>query len=160
MPTIKTIETVTVAPKLVKPTPPIAPLIVMAPEVRPKEEPVLLQPEKPKVEIKKTAPEKVDKSREKERDSPSVDKRKRDRSKDYKPKPENRDRRSIEREKKRDRDSERVKKRSKYSKEELENEIISLVDNSDDMIDLTGDLSDTKGKKGIIPYLILASQRG
>lgn len=75
-------------------------------------------------------------SKSKDRSSKSIDMR--SRSKDR--------RRSVEREKKRERDSERSKKKLKYSKDELESEIISLEDNSDDMIDLTGELSDSKGK--------------
>lgn len=90
--------------------------------------------------------------RDRERDSHKRDKKKhKDRRKEHRSKSESResrrnDRRSAEREKKREKDKvrESESKRSKYSKEELENEIISLVDNSDDLIDLTGDQSDSK----------------
>lgn len=40
---------------------------------------------------------------------------------------------------------ERDARRRRPSRDELESEVISLGDNSDEMIDLTGDLSDTKG---------------
>lgn len=66
-------------------------------------------------------------------------------------------RRSIEREKKRERDSEKIKKTVKFNKDELESEIISLEDNSDDMIDLTGELSDSKGEFSVPMYNIIYS---
>lgn len=53
---------------------------------------------------------------------------------------------SSDREKRRERDREREKKRPKIDIDNLESEIISLEDNSDDMIDLTGDQSDSRGK--------------
>ncbi|KAJ8711183.1 hypothetical protein PYW07_008425 [Mythimna separata] len=95
--------------------------------------------------------------RERDREnSHKRDKKKhRDRKKEHRSKSESRDsrrneRRSADREKKRDKDKmkegERESKRVKHSKDELENEIISLEDNSDDLIDLTGEQSDSKGE--------------
>lgn len=92
-----------------------------------------------------------------ERDSTHKrDKKKhRERKKEHRSKSESREsrrneRRSAEREKKREKEklkeSEKDSKKSKINKEELENEIISLEDNSDDLIDLTGDQSDSKGE--------------
>ncbi|XP_052739280.1 protein suppressor of white apricot isoform X2 [Bicyclus anynana] len=109
-------------------------------------------PEKEVEKIREVTPEKKEKNRDREKKSPS--KRKHERKKEYRSK-EHRERRSErrsaerekerekERERKRDRESD--KKRKKY-KDDLESEIISLEDNSDEMIDLTGDQSDSKGE--------------
>ncbi|VVC97798.1 unnamed protein product [Leptidea sinapis] len=93
--------------------------------------------------------------RERERDIDRDVKRERskrekdgERSKREKHKSESkRSKRERDREKEGTRDSERHKKKKKHNKEELmETEIISLEDNSDEMIDLTGDVSDAKGE--------------
>ncbi|KAJ8712838.1 hypothetical protein PYW08_008142 [Mythimna loreyi] len=94
--------------------------------------------------------------RERDSNSHKRDKKKhRECKKEHRSKSESREsrrkeRRSADREKKRDKDKvkegERESKRVKHSKDELENEIISLEDNSDDLIDLTGDQSDSKGE--------------
>ncbi|XP_069356991.1 protein suppressor of white apricot-like isoform X2 [Maniola hyperantus] len=95
--------------------------------------------------VEKSPEKREEKSRDREKKSPSKRKH-HDRKKEYRSK-EHRERRSerrsAERERKRDRESD--KKRRKY-KDELESEIISLEDNSDEMIDLTGDQSDSKGE--------------
>ncbi|CAH0713538.1 unnamed protein product, partial [Brenthis ino] len=107
----------------------------------------------PIIEIKKDkTPEKRERERSKERErrSPSRDKRKhRDRKKAYRSEhksehKERLERQSVEKERdrKRHKDIERDRKR-KY-KDDLESEIISLEDNSADMIDLTGEQSDSK----------------
>ncbi|CAG9559007.1 unnamed protein product [Danaus chrysippus] len=93
------------------------------------------------------------------RDRSPRDKRKpRDRKKDYRSRNDRESRRSDrrnddrdkERERKRDRDRESVSdrdgKRKKY-KDSIETEIISLEDNSDEMIDLTGEQSDSRGEE-------------
>ncbi|CAH2229484.1 jg20858 [Pararge aegeria aegeria] len=114
--------------------------------------------ELPKIEeiTQKEEDKKIEKSPEKreeinkEREKKSPSKRKHERKKEYRSK-EHRERRSerrsAEREKQREKkkDRENEKKRKKY-KAVLENEIISLEDNSDEMIDLTGDQSDSKGE--------------
>ncbi|XP_059048197.1 protein suppressor of white apricot isoform X2 [Achroia grisella] len=115
--------------------------------------------------VEKKEERKEEKYKERERSSPRREKKKhrdkdKDRKKEYHSKSISReevkdrrvDRRSVDREKKREKEREREreadkeKKRQRVIKEELENEIISLEDNSDDLIDLTGDLSDTKGE--------------
>ncbi|XP_075983557.1 suppressor of white-apricot isoform X4 [Anticarsia gemmatalis] len=92
-----------------------------------------------------------ERDREKESSHKREKKKHRDKKKEYRSKSESRDsrrneRRSVEREKKREirEKEERESKRAKYSRDELENEVISLEDNSDDLIDLTGDQSDSK----------------
>lgn len=119
-----------------------------------RENPQIMNKESP---LKRTeSPGKRDKDSPRRKDSPyrrsphRRDKKKhRDRKKDYRSKSrESRrsDRKSVEREKKRERETEKESKKYKYKQEELENEIISLEDNSDDLIDLTGDQSDSKGE--------------
>ncbi|XP_052751914.1 protein suppressor of white apricot-like isoform X2 [Galleria mellonella] len=117
----------------------------------------------PRPPEEKKEEKKEEKYKERERASPRREKKKhrdkdKDRKKEYHSKSTSReetkdrrvDRRSVEKEKKREREREKEreidkeKKRQRISKEELENEIISLEDNSDDLIDLTGDQSDTK----------------
>lgn len=125
----------------------------------------------PKIEVKKEkTPEKreerirdkekrEERVKDKEKRSPSRDKKKhRDRKKDYRSehKSDHRDRRAEknaerekERERKREKEIERQNERDRRRKkhrEEVETEIISLEDNSDEMIDLTGEQSDTKGR--------------
>lgn len=114
-----------------------------------------IKPEKITEEQEARKPEKSperkeEKNRYREERSPSN--KKHERKKEYRSKEQRErrsERRSADREKKRDRESD--KKRRKY-KDELESEIISLEDNSDDMIDLTGDQSDSKGKTYFIRY--------
>lgn len=172
LPTIKTIEPLKFIPKLLSNTV----TVVDVPKEEPKpiliiEKPITKvedvkkspSPHK-KVEKRERESPKKDKRKEKKRDK-SKSREQRSKSKDIS---ESRDRRSkskdtnfktrvvrsrskdrrrsIDIDKKRERDSERAKKKVKYSKDELESEIISLEDNSDDMIDLTGELSDSKSK--------------
>lgn len=71
---------------------------------------------------------------------------------EYRAKSESREKRSRsrDREKRKEKDRDRDKKKPKVETNDLESEIISLEDNSDDMIDLTGDQSDSKGNILII----------
>lgn len=118
-----------------------------------RENPFIMNKESP---LKKESPSRRDKESPRRKDSPyrrsphRRDKKKhRDRKKDYRSKSrESRrsERKSVEREKKRERESEKESKKYKPKQEDLENEIISLEDNSDDLIDLTGDQSDSKGE--------------
>ncbi|KOB75428.1 Protein suppressor of white apricot [Operophtera brumata] len=94
---------------------------------------------------------KVEKPRENDRNSPDKRREKKRQKGEYRSKSESREykrSKSSEREKRREKDRERHKKRRRIDKDDLESEIISLVDNSDDLIDLTGDQSDSKGKYG------------
>lgn len=173
LPTIKTIEPLKLVPK---PLPNIMtvpeipkeepkPIIVIEKPIAKVEEVKKSPSPDKKVEIRERESPKKDKRKEKKRDSSksrerrSKSKDRRSRSRDRRSKSKDRSskprdmrsrsadrRRSVEREKKRERDIERAKKKVKYTKDELESEIISLEDNSDDMIDLTGELSDSKGK--------------
>ncbi|XP_045453913.1 protein suppressor of white apricot [Melitaea cinxia] len=138
-------------------------------EIQVKEQPVPIKVEEkpviekvmPKIEVKKekTPEKREERVKDKEKRSPSRDKKKhRDRKKDYRSehKSDYKDRRAEknaerekERERKREKESERQnerdRKRKKY-RQEVETEIISLEDNSNEMIDLTGEQSDTKAE--------------
>lgn len=172
LPTIKTIEPMKF---ISKPLPNNMKTMLEIPKEEPKPVLIIEKP-MPKVEEVKKSPspdirverrespkkdkrkeKKIDRSKSRERRSKSKERRSkshdsRSKSKDRGSKTRemrsrSRDRRrSVEREKKRERDSEKAKKKVKYDKDELESEVISLEDNSDDMIDLTGELSDSKGK--------------
>lgn len=106
---------------------------------------------------------KEDQSRDSEnRDKEDNDSYKRDKKRqkdrrEYSSKSETREKRSRsrEREKRKEKDRDRERKKRKVVKDELESEIISLEDNSDDMIDLTGDQSDSKGNLYIFFQSIL-----
>jgi hypothetical protein len=150
-------------------TPPVIPPVVVY-KIEQAPEPILIKEVKPapvpviaevnemakikEPEIKLTVPEVRAKSptpefKKREAESPRVEKRKhQERKKDIRVEPEvkefKRKERSAEIERKKERDIERERKRQRV-KEELESEVISLVDNTDELIDLTGDQSDSKG---------------
>lgn len=171
LPTVKTIEPLKLVPKPFlnivtvpditkeEPTPTT---VIEKPIVK---DEVIEKSPSPDKKVEKRESPKKDKRKEKKRDrSKSIEKRskskdRRSKSRERRSKSKDRisksrdmrsrskdRRRSVEREKKRERDNERAKKKAKFIKDELESEIISLEDNSDDMIDLTGELSDSKGK--------------
>lgn len=132
----------------------------------PKPELVSPQPEKPITKptevIKEKTPIREERKEEKVRDSSPSHRREktkhRDKKKEYTSKSESRERRvdrTPEREKRREKESDRERKRVKYTKEELETEIISLVDNSDELIDLTGDQSDSRGMFFFTSFFLL-----
>ncbi|XP_041971765.1 protein suppressor of white apricot isoform X2 [Aricia agestis] len=109
-----------------------------------------MKPEVTKVEVKEKTPEvyrvKEKEKKDKDRSSSSREKRKhRDKKKDYRSKSESRELRRVEEKDRRREKDDRERKRKKDGKETAETEIISLVDNSDEMIDLTDELSDSKG---------------
>ncbi|RVE49118.1 hypothetical protein evm_006239 [Chilo suppressalis] len=147
--------------KIENPTPePITPTVeivkpIPKPEPEIKEIPKAVTPElkaAPVVE-EYTKPQAVA-AAEKKRvpESPVKEKRRyKERKKEYRSKSEvseshRSEKRSADREKRREKEAERAKKRRSDSKAKVEDEIISLVDNPEDLIDLTGDQSDSKGE--------------
>lgn len=160
LPIIKTIEPVKTITK--PPLTIVADVKIDVPKAVVVEEKAPIVPEKPHVkeiaEVSEAPIEKIEPKikdinieRERDRESPNKAEKKkyRDRKKEYRSRSESResrrkDHRSVDRERKKEKDTERDHKKSKCNREELENEVISLEDNSDDLIDLTGEQSDSK----------------
>ncbi|CAH0758372.1 unnamed protein product [Diatraea saccharalis] len=138
-----------VIPKPVAPPNPV-PIPKPIPDVKEEPKPVVVEMKPAPVAEECNKPQIVN-DKKKVSESPVKEKRRyKERKKEYRSKSEvneswRPEKKSVDREKRKDRDSERVKKRRVISKEMCENEIISLVDNAEELIDLTGDHSDTKG---------------
>ncbi|KAJ0173259.1 hypothetical protein K1T71_011435 [Dendrolimus kikuchii] len=154
-PSVRTIETVKTIPKILQ-----NPIQTVSEVIETPKEEVLVEKEveKPEVPMVKEPTPIRDVKKEKSPSPKKEKKRYKEKKKEYKLKSESReskrsDRRSEEKEKRNEEKEkrkervreERDRKRSKY-KDDLENEIITLEDNSDDLIDLTGDQSDSKGE--------------
>ncbi|XP_068623467.1 protein suppressor of white apricot isoform X2 [Battus philenor] len=164
LPIVKSFEAIPIVKQMPKPA-------LVVPEIKEIEQRIIEKPVVFQESLVKTIPQSINKIEEKPEKvqvhvpkpeivknktthressvSRSRDRRKSERKREYRSKSASRDsrrleRRSAEREK-REKDHDREKKRRKVSKEALESEIISLVDNSDDLIDLTGEHSDCKG---------------
>ncbi|KAG6458955.1 hypothetical protein O3G_MSEX011136 [Manduca sexta] len=151
LPTIRAIE----------PMKPIMPKLLPMPEVKVQPKPEVTSPtivlSKPVEIIKEKTPVKEERKVERIKENSPTQRRERrkhsDRKREYRSKSESRERRSERREERspdreyrRAKNAEKERKRKKYKEELVVNEIISLEDNSDDLIDLTGDQSDSKGE--------------